>query len=1466
MEDLVSMCERRCRKACNLRSTAEDSEEACHSGSSGGRARRYRKRGSPKPAAGDAGAMDTDPSPVRLWESEGHSDGYRTCIPSESEETPAPTARAHTAPEPALKHDAEGLERPARARTAPVPRHTGQEMDAVGDTPMGDESEAPGTAGCAGSGGKQAECHCEHVSFLMGKYPKMGMDAIVHRLDSLDNAKDSLEEDVAGILDDQSAAEKDMEELRVERDRYRENLELALEKQQRVVDSLLHLVDDMSGHLKRLEELQPLASGPELPAKPAAAELVERVKTLRSAMDKPMGGPAEAPYAPPRVDPGALPFVPMFSESTMLGEHTASAGSMREGHVTTDPRSLTVQMSHAAQDLPPTTTTPKSEVAHKCPNWLPHPCRIGEPHRCRAGGKIRSGPQVGKVATSPLPYRGAPPLQSGGQNQKWPTCGQIGYLTPAVSGSPTAAERGAKSEVAHKWANWLPHPCRIGEPHRCRAGGKIRSGPQVGKLATSPLPYRGAPPLQSGGQNQKWPTSGQIGYLTPAVSGSPTASERGAKSEVAHKWANWLPHPCRIGEPHRCRAGGKIRSGPQVGKLATSPLPYRGAPPLQSGGQNQKWPTSGQIGYLTPAVSGSPTASERGAKSEVAHKWANWLPHPCRIGEPHRCRAGGKIRSGPQVGKLATSPLPYRGAPPLQSGGQNQKWPTSGQIGYLTPAVSGSPTASERGAKSEVAHKWANWLPHPCRIGEPHRFRAGGKIRSGPQVGKLATSPLPYRGAPPLQSGGQNQKWPTSGQIGYLTPAVSGSPTAAERGAKSEVAHKWAKWLPHPCRIGEPHRCRAGGKIRSGPQVGKLATSPLPYRGAPPLQSGGQNQKWPTSGQIGYLTPAVSGSPTAAERGAKSEVAHKWANWLPHPCRIGEPHRCRAGGKIRSGPQVGKLATSPLPYRGAPPLQSGGQNQKWPTSGQIGYLTPAVSGSPTAAERGAKSEVAHKWANWLPHPCRIGEPHRCRAGGKIRSGPQVGKLATSPLPYRGAPPLQSGGQNQKWPTSGQIGYLTPAVSGSPTAAERGAKSEVAHKWANWLPHPCRIGEPHRCRAGGKIRSGPQVGKLATSPLPYRGAPPLQSGGQNQKWPTSGQIGYLTPAVSGSPTASERGAKSEVAHKWANWLPHPCRIGEPHRFRAGGKIRSGPQVGKLATSPLPYRGAPPLQSGGQNQKWPTSGQIGYLTPAVSGSPTAAERGAKSEVAHKWANWLPHPCRIGEPHRCRAGGKIRSGPQVGKLATSPLPYRGAPPLQSGGQNQKWPTSGQIGYLTPAVSGSPTASERGAKSEVAHKWANWLPHPCRIGEPHRCRAGGKIRSGPQVGKLATSPLPYRGAPPLQSGGQNQKWPTSGQIGYLTPAVSGSPTAAERGAKSEVAHKWANWLPHPCRIGEPHRCRAGGKIRSGPQVGKLATSPLPYRGAPPLQSGGQNQKWCNVPRLDVNPEIPNPSGGTAEQLRNHS
>ena len=236
---------------------------------------------------------------------------------------------------------------------------------------------------------------------------------------------------------------------------------------------------------------------------------------------------------------------------------------------------------------------------------------------------------------------------------KWPTCGQSGYVTPALRKDLHRCRGAAKSEVAHKLSAQLGQPWRLGDPHCFRVGCKIRSGPLVGKVATSPLPSQKTPPLQSRGQNRKLPTYERRGYVTPAISGIPTVSEREQKSEVAHLWAKWLRHPCRLGDRQRCTAGGNIRSCPLVGNVATSPLPSRASPPLQTGGQNQKWPSFRQAGYVPSEISGIPTASQRAEKSEVAH----------------------------------SSPLPSRGSPPLQSGGQNQKWPTSGQGGCVTPAL-----------------------------------------------------------------------------------------------------------------------------------------------------------------------------------------------------------------------------------------------------------------------------------------------------------------------------------------------------------------------------------------------------------------------------------------------------------------------------------------------------------------------------------------------------------------------------------------------------------------------------------------------------------------------------------------------------------------------------------------------------------------------------------------------------------
>ena len=53
----------------------------------------------------------------------------------------------------------------------------------------------------------------------------------------------------------------------------------------------------------------------------------------------------------------------------------------------------------------------------------------------------------------------------------------------------------------------------------------------------------------------------------------------------------------------------------------------------------------------------------------------------------------------------------------------------------------GVPNTSKQEAKSEVAHKWVDWLHNPRHMGAPQRLRAGDQIRNGPQVGALAASP-----------------------------------------------------------------------------------------------------------------------------------------------------------------------------------------------------------------------------------------------------------------------------------------------------------------------------------------------------------------------------------------------------------------------------------------------------------------------------------------------------------------------------------------------------------------------------------------------------------------------------------------------------------------------------------------------------------------------------------------------------
>ena len=91
------------------------------------------------------------------------------------------------------------------------------------------------------------------------------------------------------------------------------------------------------------------------------------------------------------------------------------------------------------------------------------------------------------------------------------------------------------------------------------------------------------------------------------------------------------------------------------------------------------------------------------------------------------------------MGKVATSPLPPGGVSTASEWGVESEVAHKWAGGYITLAPRGVPTASEWGAESKVAHKWARWLHNPCHLGGRHRFRAGGEITRGTQVGKVAT-------------------------------------------------------------------------------------------------------------------------------------------------------------------------------------------------------------------------------------------------------------------------------------------------------------------------------------------------------------------------------------------------------------------------------------------------------------------------------------------------------------------------------------------------------------------------------------------------------------------------------------------------------------------------------------------------------------------------------------------------------
>ena len=109
----------------------------------------------------------------------------------------------------------------------------------------------------------------------------------------------------------------------------------------------------------------------------------------------------------------------------------------------------------------------------------------------------------------------------------------------------------------------------------------------------------------------------------------------------------------------------------------------------------------------------------------------------------------------------------------------------------------------------------------------------------------------------------------------------------------------------------------------------------------------------------------------------------------------------------------------------------------------------------------------------------------------------------------------------------------------------------------------------------------------------RGGRPLGSGRQ------------LPPQL----TVGRRPLGGGGGHLWARWLHNPCRLGDPHRLRAGARIRKGPTSGQGGyITPLGAFGArwllgliPMTTNCRPEAPWGGGGLVGVLGPAESPPP-------------------------------------------------------------------------------------------------------------------------------------------------------------------------------------------------------------------------------------------------------------------------
>ena len=162
-----------------------------------------------------------------------------------------------------------------RERGAPPgPPQDGRDREGDGRHPHEDIKQV-----ACGDRARDDHCHCRLVDFIIESSPRLGKDAIIQRIEKLDDT-------TGGILEDQAIFDNALKSIRSHQQNYEAKLETMLVQQQGMVDKVIKYLETVEDRMKELERCAGVpAPGPDPPQDPAPESLVRRLTTLRTAAE-----------------------------------------------------------------------------------------------------------------------------------------------------------------------------------------------------------------------------------------------------------------------------------------------------------------------------------------------------------------------------------------------------------------------------------------------------------------------------------------------------------------------------------------------------------------------------------------------------------------------------------------------------------------------------------------------------------------------------------------------------------------------------------------------------------------------------------------------------------------------------------------------------------------------------------------------------------------------------------------------------------------------------------------------------------------------------------------------------------------------------------------------------------------------------------------------------------------------------